>query len=113
MLTDYSWPGNVRELVNVVERAVLLSTHGLITPEVLPPGVADEPGAEAQAVAESAALSDVIQRHVLQVLERTGATAREAARILGISRRTLHRMAQRLKDSKTDQWDNLSRDGTI
>jgi DNA-binding NtrC family response regulator len=113
VLTDYSWPGNVRELVNVVERAVLLSTHGLITPEVLPPGVADEPGAEAQAVAESAALSDVIQRHVLQVLERTGGNRTQAARILGISRRTLHRMAQRLKDSKTDQWDNLSRDGTI
>lgn len=30
-LTSYPWPGNVRELQNVIERAVILATHGLIT----------------------------------------------------------------------------------
>jgi two-component system NtrC family response regulator len=36
MLYNYSWPGNVRELENVIERAVVLSSEGLITPEDLP-----------------------------------------------------------------------------
>ena len=29
-LTQYDWPGNVRELQNVIERAVILSTHGVL-----------------------------------------------------------------------------------
>jgi DNA-binding NtrC family response regulator len=41
-LVAYSWPGNVRELINVVERAVLLSTG----PEI---GIEDLPGAIARA----------------------------------------------------------------
>jgi two-component system NtrC family response regulator len=36
MLYNYSWPGNVRELENVIERAVVLSSQGLITLEDLP-----------------------------------------------------------------------------
>ena len=36
MLYNYSWPGNVRELENVIERAVVLSSEGLVTPEDLP-----------------------------------------------------------------------------
>ncbi|MFO0586158.1 MAG: sigma 54-interacting transcriptional regulator [Polyangiaceae bacterium] len=36
LLQAYSWPGNIRELRNVMERAVLLSTEGVILPEHLP-----------------------------------------------------------------------------
>jgi len=36
LLKAYTWPGNIRELRNVMERAVLLSTDGVITPEHLP-----------------------------------------------------------------------------
>src|SRR5204862_7557652 len=38
-LRSYSWPGNVRQRRNCLERAVLLSNHGLITPNELPPEV--------------------------------------------------------------------------
>ncbi len=38
-LKNYSWPGNVRELENYVERAVVISTSGQFSPELLPPHV--------------------------------------------------------------------------
>ena len=36
LLENYDWPGNVRELENVIERAVVLSTDGRITSNLLP-----------------------------------------------------------------------------
>jgi len=38
-LLGYPWPGNIRELRNVIERAVVLATEGMITPDVLCLGV--------------------------------------------------------------------------
>src|SRR6185369_15311644 len=43
LMQTYGWPGNVRELENVVERALLLSSHGVITPESLPPRLLGRP----------------------------------------------------------------------
>lgn len=42
LLKDYAWPGNIRELRNIVERAVIISTEPLITPECLPIDVVDK-----------------------------------------------------------------------
>jgi transcriptional regulator with PAS, ATPase and Fis domain len=39
----YSWPGNIRELSSVIERAVVLSEDGKITPGILPPELREEP----------------------------------------------------------------------
>jgi DNA-binding NtrC family response regulator len=93
MLEAYSWPGNVRELENVVERAVLLSTHGVITPDTLPPRVA----AAGSGAPESGfvRLDAMIEHYVERILEHTSGNRTRAAQILGISRRTLHRMAER------------------
>jgi two-component system, NtrC family, response regulator HydG len=38
---NYSWPGNLREFRNVIRRAALLTSSGLINPRVLPPEIAD------------------------------------------------------------------------
>jgi DNA-binding NtrC family response regulator len=96
-LQDYSWPGNVRELRNVVERALLLgeSPADCIEPlacgepaQVQPP----TPGATAHAgSAASLSLDEVEKRHILQVLRSTSGNKSEAARQLGVSRKTLER----------------------
>jgi len=47
LLKRYHYPGNVRELENIMERAVVLSTRPVISPEDLPPYVTDDPASVA------------------------------------------------------------------
>jgi len=108
ILVRHPWPGNVRELENVVERAVLLAPQSPITAEILPPHVLARKPAVAHADSLMP-LSEMIEHHVERVLESTGGNFTRAARILGISRRTLHRMAARKRDIVDRQRDTLSR----
>ncbi len=102
-LTQYGWPGNVRELENVVERAVSLSHGPLLTPDDLPEAIRQEATSEAEAkrsrgdLADEAYLSleEVEKRHLLRVLKEMKGNKVKAAKILGIDRRTLYRMAER------------------
>jgi two-component system response regulator PilR (NtrC family) len=111
-LRSYSWPGNVRQLRNCLERAVLLSNNGRITPNELPPeilrGVTTGPiyppvatSVPAQGVIESgplpqsASLRDMEKQQILTALEQTGWHRGKAAEMLGISPSTLYR---RLRD---------------
>ena len=100
-LLAYDWPGNVRQLQNVLERALVLAEQDVIGPEHLPeeirlastaPRVSSTDAASPDAAATLAAVE---RRHVLQVLDQAGGNRRAAAKILGISRRTLLRMLQR------------------
>lgn len=79
-LSQYSWPGNVRELRNVVERAVVLG------------GFPRDFGTSVD-IRENAAesLAEVERRHILSTLRETGGDRKEAARRLGISRKTIDR----------------------
>jgi len=101
LLKAYAWPGNVRELENVVERAVLMSTHGFITPEALPPRVRGVPSDPPAFAADPGfpPLEVMIERYVERVLDHAKGNRTRAAQILGISRRTLHRMAERRRRS--------------
>jgi two-component system response regulator HydG len=114
-LLAYDWPGNVRELENVIERAVVLARHDVLSADDLPEEIrrgptnlsvpssgAGQPSAPADA-ATMLSLDEVDRLHVLRVLEAVNGNREEAARILGISRRTLTRMAQRwtLPESRT------------
>jgi DNA-binding NtrC family response regulator len=110
LLGAYGWPGNVRELANVVERAIVLSTSTWITPDSLPERIqrdSDAAGSDAQPLMP---LDQLIDRHVARVLQHTGGNHTQAARILGISRRTLHRMAAR-KRAGSDR-DTSTQQGT-
>ncbi len=82
LLRGYRWSGNVRELENVVERAVLLAAAGLIGPEHLP----DEVRTAGQVQALS--LEEVERAQIKKVLQFAH-DYDEAARILGIDRKTL------------------------
>lgn len=92
-LVAYSWPGNVRELVNLVERAVALCDHDTLLPEDLDFTAADR-GLDAL-LAESAhasvPLEELERVYVRRVLESRGGNKADAARVLGINRRTLYR----------------------
>jgi transcriptional regulator with GAF, ATPase, and Fis domain len=83
----YPWPGNIRELQNVIERAVILSNHGVL-PNPLPPSPTDPvtsyPG--------RTTLRDSERALILQALEAAGwvvAGPRGAAAKLGLKRTTL------------------------
>ena len=105
LLTSYTWPGNVRELENVIERAITLNRSGRITREDLPARVQSSQmtateGAQrvddlASLFADMPSLDEVERRYLLHVLEVTGGNRSRAAEIIGISRRTIYRMAER------------------
>ena len=73
--TGYNWPGNIRELQNVIERAVIVSTDGVLhLPEPLMQ-TTTAPAGEAEALKEPMTIStlDEAERdHILRALEATG-----------------------------------------
>jgi DNA-binding NtrC family response regulator len=95
-MTAYPWPGNVRELRNVVERAALLSQDRVIRSIDLGSTVASGPvvangGGEGETSLPSLRLEELERLAIEEALERTGWHQGQAAELLGISDRTLHR----------------------
>jgi len=92
----YAWPGNVRELRNVIERAALLSQNREIRSVDLGAAVAsgqtmgDGHGAS-EPMLPSLRLEELERLAVEEALDRTGWHQGQAAELLGISDRTLHR----------------------
>ncbi|MGH9194147.1 MAG: sigma-54 interaction domain-containing protein, partial [Acidimicrobiia bacterium] len=88
----YRWPGNIRELANTIERLVILSPGAVIGPGDVPENIGVL-GAQSVAKAEPSglALAAVERCHIMKVLEWTQGNKAEAARILGIHLKTLHR----------------------
>ncbi len=100
-LCDYNWPGNVRELRNAVERSLLSCRGGVIEPQDLPDKVGrrDDGGADGNGLdgfgdgGLTAWLEDAERRHIVAALERCNGVQVQAARLLGISERSLwHRL---------------------
>jgi DNA-binding NtrC family response regulator len=95
-LADYSWPGNVRELEHVVERAVALATHAILSVDDLPPEVIQKGKTTSdEAHALPGTLKALQREQVLKMLQSTDGNKERAARLLGISRRTLYRLLDR------------------
>jgi len=93
----YPWPGNVRELANVIERAMVVCKGSTIMPEHLPPHLFETRPA---AVGEAAEMPDLSleaaeREQILRALQASGGKRIEAARRLGLSRRTLYRKLSR------------------
>jgi len=114
-LVGHDWPGNVRELENVVQRAMVMATSGVILPEHLPIG----PVSAAASMAADATLEEIIEQKLTEcvrglrehasatfydlmlglvekpllraVLRETGGNQVRAAQILGINRNTLRK----------------------
>ncbi|MEZ5064582.1 MAG: sigma-54 dependent transcriptional regulator [bacterium] len=93
-LGEYDWPGNLRELRNVMERAAILAGSAAIgraeihVPEA--PRASATPGATADGT-----LGETEERMIRDALARAGGNKSEAARLLGITRRTLYGRLER------------------
>jgi DNA-binding NtrC family response regulator len=89
MLGAYSWPGNVRELEHTIERIVILEDGDVIQPEHLPSFISQRQS-EFQVFSDGEyTLEEVEKRYIQMILRRTKGRRQEAARILGINRKTL------------------------
>jgi len=88
-LMAYDFPGNVRELENLLERAYALGAHEVIAPADLPP--LSSPPPEALSLEDMPTVAQAERRLILRALQVSGKDRDRAARILGISRRTLYR----------------------
>jgi transcriptional regulator with PAS, ATPase and Fis domain len=95
LLSGYSWPGNVRELEHAIERAVILTQNPTLLPQDLPPELQAPAGGRAAVDAPVLPLREVERRHLLFALERAQGNRKRAAEWLGVTRRTLYRMAAR------------------
>jgi two-component system, NtrC family, response regulator HydG len=91
VLVRYDWPGNVRELMNAVERAVVLARDTYLDTSDLPlkTKAAEETGQPA--CPPNLSLEEVEKASILQTLKAAGDNKSEAARRLGITRKTLHK----------------------
>ncbi len=99
-IRSHDWPGNVRELHNTLERAVLMTEGPRIDAEDLSilSGRSVEGGRSwrHQLPAEGISLRDVERELVIEALERTGYVQKHAAELIGVSRRKLNYMIQKM-----------------
>ncbi len=88
-LLKYEWPGNIRELMNVIERSVVLSRAEYLDDNALLLNGKHEPTPD-DFMPGALPLEEVEKVTIVKTLEATGGNKSEAARRLGITRRTLH-----------------------
>ena len=94
-LIRYDWPGNVRELMNAVERGVVLSRSEYLVEEDFPLILRENESEESSSVEKTLMgdlpLDEVERATILKTLEMARGNKSEAARRLGITRKTLHK----------------------
>lgn len=95
-LIRYRWPGNVRELANTIERGVVLARGDYLNDEDMALSLEEADGTRLGSQEEAPRLTDqpleeVERLTILKTLEAAGGNKSEAARRLGITRRTLHK----------------------
>jgi two-component system NtrC family response regulator len=93
----YPWPGNVRELENVIERALVLSSGGVITPQDLPEELLENKEEEVDLdkivplnVSLPEALEKVEEKLIKRAFRYSNNVQSRAAEMLGLSRRMMH-----------------------
>ncbi len=92
-LTGYEWPGNVRELASCMERAVAMTRFEELQADDLPDKVraTSKRTLSGTELTELLTLEEIERRHVLRVLEACNGNRTDAAKMLGLDRKTLYR----------------------
>jgi DNA-binding NtrC family response regulator len=92
-LNRYPWPGNVRELENLVQRLMAMADSDIIDAPDLPAGM------RAECVPLESGLNRTLEQmeaeYIRQVLDRLGGNKSQAAKVLGIDRKTLREKLKR------------------
>jgi Nif-specific regulatory protein len=96
LLMNYSWPGNVRELENAIEHAIVLGLTDEILPEDLPNGILEEQSTRLEGARYHDTVNQSKKELILSALQEAKGNYPEAARILGVHPKYLHRLARNL-----------------
>ena len=93
LMSDYGWPGNVRQLESAIERAILLAESDQITVEDLPSEVRQDIGTSPDGAfklpSEGINFEEVERNLITQAMEKTDYNITKAAKLLGLTFRTL------------------------
>ena len=95
LLMQYSWPGNIRELENAMEHAIVLGLTDEILPEELPEPLLEEQLSETAALYHNT-LNQTKKQLVITAMDNAKGNHIEAARLLGIHPKYLHRLIKNL-----------------
>ncbi|MDH4128718.1 MAG: sigma-54 dependent transcriptional regulator [Spirochaetota bacterium] len=96
-LENYNWPGNIRELRNIIESAVVMSRGNSITEDLLPNSITGSKGNNIINVESGMSLEDIEKNAIISTLAMTKGNKTQAAKILKIGRKTLHRKLEEYK----------------
>jgi len=94
VLEEYDWPGNVRELENIVQRLVVMSDGGVIDVPDLPSLMRFS---AVRGISSRRTLAEAEADHILSVLASVDGNKTQAAKILGITRKTLREKLNKAK----------------
>ena len=106
VMVEYSWPGNVRQLESAIERAILLCEGDQITVEDLPSEVKQDIGPASEGAfklpPEGINFEDVERDLITQAMEQTDYNITKAAKLLGLTFRTLQYRLEKFGIKKAD-----------
>jgi len=115
MMNEYAWPGNVRQLESAIERAILLCEGDMITPDDLPSELQQESrGTSAGAFKlppEGISFEEVEKNLILQAMDQTDYNITKAAKLLGLTFRTLQYRLEKFGIKRTDGKEKEPEEG--
>ena len=105
-LMAYHWPGNVRELENCIERMVVVTNKRILDIGDIPPEILPESTAPMATFPVGLTMKQIEEQAIRQTLAATGGNRKEAARLLEIGLRTLHRKIEEYGIARLRQRKN-------